>query len=131
MEKWSKQALSLAKAKHREVTNGKGLSDMDLRVLEGMQSRITASWSEQSESGQAAVIVIGLCAEYYYECLASGYDIRASSDILQGSIAQATDDMVEARKSKRRRKAKLQLSKLLAKLKSMQLKWREDAQSRY
>ena len=51
----------MTKAKHREVDHGKGLSDMD--VLEGMQSRITASWSKHSETGQAAVIVIGLWAE--------------------------------------------------------------------
>lgn len=100
---------------------------MYVQIMEGTPSRITAVWSMQSESGQAAFIIIGLCAKFYYECLAFGRDIGASSEILQGGLVHG---MVETQKSKECRKAKVLPSKLPAKLKSMQPKGREAAPSR-
>ena len=72
VDKWAERALTLAKAKHREVNKGKAPTDFDLQVLGGLKHRITAAWSKQSESGQAAVIITGLCTEFYYQCLAFG-----------------------------------------------------------
>ena len=41
-DRWAERALTLAKTKHREVTNGKALSDFDLQMLGGLKHRITA-----------------------------------------------------------------------------------------
>ena len=129
-DRWAERALTLAKTKHREVTNGKALSDFDPQMLGGLKHRITAAWSKQSESGQAAVIIIGLCAEFYYQCLAFGYDIKISSDTLRDSITQAAEDMKDRELRKLHRRGKVWLSKLLSKLKSMQPDWHKQAQSR-
>ena len=66
----------------------------------------------------------------FYQCLAFGCDIRLSSDTLESSIAQSTEDMVAKQKHRLRRGKKLQLSQLLDKVKSMQPEWQKQAQSR-
>ena len=100
LEKWADRCLGLAKTKHKEVTNGKALTDFDLQSLVAIKTRLTAAWSKHSQRSQAAVIIIGLCAEVFYQCLAFGYDLRTSSDSLQSSINQATEDMLYSQKHK-------------------------------
>lgn len=130
MEQWAKRTLGIAKSKHMEISNGKGLSDMDLQLLENLKSKLTIACSKDSEIGQAASIIIGLCADFFYQCLAFGYDIRLSSDTLESSIAQATEDMVAKQKRRQHRGKKLQLSQLPDKVKSMQPDRQKQAQSR-
>lgn len=130
LEKWAERSLGLAKTKHKEISSGKALTDFDLQVLVALKTRLTAAWSKDSERGQAAVIIIGLCAEFFYQCLAFGYDLRTSSDTLQSSINQATEDMVYSQKHKIHNVDRLYLDKLLAKFKSLQPGWQKEAQSR-
>ena len=130
LEKWADRCLGLAKTKHKEVTSGKALTDFDLQSLVAIKTRLTAAWSKQSVQGQAAVIIIGLCAEFCYQCLAHGYDLRSSSDTLQSTINQATEDMVHSEKHKVRTVDRLHLDKLLTRFKSLQPGWQKEAQSR-
>lgn len=122
--------MSLAKTKHKEISSGKALTDFDLQVLVALKTRLTAAWRRHSQRGQAAVIIIGLCAEFFYRCLAFGYDLRTSSDTLQSSINQATEDMLYSQKHKACTVDRLQLDKLLAKFKSLQPTWQKEMQSR-
>ncbi|DBA66141.1 TPA: hypothetical protein ACH3X2_002617 [Trebouxia sp. C0005] len=84
---WAQSAYTIAKARHREVTS-KGMSDANKLSLEQRLHGLTRHFSMASNSGQAAVMVIDLCAEFAYECLAIGYDMRSNSDTLSTMITQ-------------------------------------------
>ena len=60
VEQWAKRAFGIAKSKHKEISNGKGLPDIDIQVLDNLKSKLTAAWSKESETGRQQAPLLGL-----------------------------------------------------------------------
>ena len=56
LEKWADRCLGLAKTKHKEVTNGKALTDFDLQSLVAIKTRLTAAWSKRLSSSMVCAL---------------------------------------------------------------------------
>lgn len=130
LQNWLAGLLRFAKAKHREITRS-GISDAQLLTLEHMQDSVFRNWSKDSETGQAAIVIINLCTEYEFLCYATAYDMRSTSDTLSTSMTQATQDMADEQVRKVRAVRKVKLSKLLKELKTKQPGWQKQAQERH
>ena len=129
LQKWLASLLTFAKAKHREITRS-GITDSQLLSLEHMQDSVFRNWSEDSEVGQAAIVIINLCIEYQFLCYATAFDMRFTSDTLSTSMTQATQDMADEQVRKARAVKRVKLSKLLKELKTLQPSWQKQAQER-
>ena len=129
LQKWLASLLTFAKAKHREIARS-GITDAQLLNLEHMQDSVFRNWSKDSETGQAAIVIINLCAEYQFLCYATAFDMRQTADTLGSSITQATEDMADKQVRKARSVKRVKLSTLLKELKRMQPAWQKQAQER-
>ena len=78
---------SLASAKHQELV-GKPIPAADSNSLRAQRNMLTHGWSSESITGQAAVLIIGQAAQYCYDCLATGYNMKLESSILAQKVQQ-------------------------------------------
>lgn len=129
LRKWASSQRTWAKAQHRQAT-GHSVPEADLLTLERMEEAWIRAWSKDSETGQAAKIIINMCTEYLFLCYAIAYDMRSSAETLSSSMTQAVHDMADQQSAKLSKGKKVQLSKLLAKLRTMQPAWQQQAHDR-